>query len=143
MEIGISMKQLVEIGLNMAGFVSAALLLMIIQSLFRRPRPKKIVVNNSTIDMSPKSDETVQPSKPLTMKAEFIDLSGSVWHPRRPSLPSDGSRTDARRRQNVIKLARAMLQENRDKTAANPTPDRQTVQSAPLTAMTDEPSGRK
>jgi hypothetical protein len=43
----------------------------------------------------------------------------------------------------VIKLARAMLQENKDKTAANPTPDGQTVQSAPLTAMTGESSGRK
>ena len=115
MEIGISNDQLIDIGLNAAGFIIAGLLMMMIRSLFaRRPRP----------EISPAPKKTPVNSKPETacektaaVDAQFVNLKQAHAAEPREAAPK-GSAGDfkMRNRQEIIHLARKMLtgEENSD-----------------------------
>jgi hypothetical protein len=91
MKIGISPEQLLEIGLNMAGFLSAALMVMVIQSLFRRKNSSAGKVTTQSLE--PKIPDHDSP--PITRevsdspKPEFVNLRGGRWHPREAAPVSD------------------------------------------------------
>lgn len=111
MEIGFSSHQLIEIGLNIAGFLAAGTLLLLMRSLFggRRCRalqaatPSTGTVGENTFRPEPTESKT--PSN-----VEFVDLRGVEWNPHRSGNKS-GSESGYKNqnRQEIIRLAQEMI----------------------------------
>lgn len=112
MEIGLSTNQLLEIGLNMAGFITAGVLIFVIQSLFRRDKRKPASMTTAktiAIDEPMTGSETIpeRPEKP-GRNTEFVSLSGSDWKPR-VSVNTKKKNVVNDRKTEVINLARGMI----------------------------------
>lgn len=112
MEIGISSEQLIDIGLNMAGFITAGLLIMLLISLFKRKKP--VSKKNIEAKSLTKAEEVTQPSDIHRIEPEpgieFVNLKGVDWNPRQ----FDGKKNEElnnrmKDRQDIVQLAAAML----------------------------------
>ncbi len=115
MEIGISDQQLWEVGLNMAGFLVAGLILLLIQSLFRRKRSSKdqfTDLNKSNLESLVAEKTAPEPELPIRRHiedpTEFVNLSGkSMNQSSRSSSYSGYNRINHdRNRIEVLNLAK-------------------------------------
>jgi hypothetical protein len=108
MEIGISSEKIIDIGLNLAGYFTAGLLLLILRSFFpdKNKMVQSAVPNNSpAIDHKKKSPRIDLPlSDDSNSDLEFINLKGVGWQPQRnknyqvrPSKTADKSRRNVSR----------------------------------------------
>ncbi|MFH2036175.1 MAG: hypothetical protein ABIJ45_07220 [Candidatus Zixiibacteriota bacterium] len=118
MEIGISTEQLIEIGLNVAGFITAGLLVFVINSLITGSKKKTVVVRAENLAMDMKSNGMIpkkaEPSREKAIKEnsniEFINLNGIDWNGKRknqnnrPRFEPQGGR-----RGEIINLANEMM----------------------------------
>jgi hypothetical protein len=111
MEMGFSSHQLIEIGLNVAGFLAAGTLLLLMRSLFAGRRghalqtatPSAGTVGGNVFRPEPTESKT--PSN-----VEFVDLRGVEWNPHRSGSTS-GSKSGYKNqnRREIIRLAQEMI----------------------------------
>ena len=116
MEIGISNEMLLDIGLNLAGFLTAGGMLGIVYSLFfRRSRTR--------VATAPKSnaEPTAQPAvadgpAPKDEHLEFIDFKNMTWNTNNYSRTrtSRSGGHPARNRQDVLRLAKQLLSQKHE-----------------------------
>jgi len=108
MEIGFSNDQLIDIGLNAAGFIIAGLMMLMFRSLFaRRPQATKpSAAENRVLNKEPKIKE----KKAEAPDPQFVSLTQVQAMPPREAAPT-GIAQDfkMRNRQEIIHLARKML----------------------------------
>ena len=83
MEIGISTDQMIDVGLNLAGFIAVGLLLMLIKSLFSRKRNAVQVrvqdVPQPITEASEDSISSEQFSSKPDSNIEYVNLGGVDW----------------------------------------------------------------
>jgi hypothetical protein len=115
MEIGTSSMQLFDIGLNVAGFISAGALMILIRSFFTGRKEKlapaaedapAIKINTDSAAKRPGSDND---------PVEYIDLKGIDWNHNKysdPIRPVEDRNSPNRRR--AINLAKKMLSNTRN-----------------------------
>ncbi|UCD94045.1 MAG: hypothetical protein JSU69_09780 [Candidatus Zixiibacteriota bacterium] len=109
MEIGFSTDQLIDIGLNIAGFLTAGLLLLLARSLFaanlfpRACAEPKDESGSIPVSAAVQDDEAIP-------DVEFVDLKSMDWrvHKDSPGVPSEGSLRDKNRLE-IIRMAKQML----------------------------------
>jgi hypothetical protein len=112
MEIGISSQQLIDIGLNVAGIMAAAALLMLIRSFFtgRKEQPAAAVVQKAP---SVKTESETAPKKRPILEQEpieYIDLAGINWNLKKDTVPKKPvENLDSPNRRRVISLAKKLL----------------------------------
>jgi hypothetical protein len=112
MEIGISSQQLIDIGLNVAGIIAAAALLMLIRSFFTKDKgqPTRAAVQNVP---SVKTESKATPEKRPVFEQEaieYIDLTGINWNFKKDSVPPKPvENLDSPNRRRVIGLAKKLL----------------------------------
>ncbi len=112
MEIGISSQQLIDIGLNVAGILAAAALLMLIRSFLtgRKKQPAAAVVQKAP---SVKTESESAPKKraiPEQEPIEYIDLAGINWNFKKDTVPKKPvENLDSPNRRRVIGLAKKLL----------------------------------
>jgi len=97
MEIGISTDQLIDVGLNVAGFITAGLLIYVINSFFIKTKIEAVPVKKIVPVIDTSKKEAVEktpvnenpPNKPKTnnRNIEFINLNGSEWNPGQNNIP--------------------------------------------------------
>ena len=107
----VNQTQLMEIGLNVVGFLAAGGILMVLGSLFRRKdkkqnHPAQVIATTSR-------PETIVPVIAADVRdAQFIDLSGGRSKPASTTTQS-GSSLARRNRAEVYELAQRMLKERK------------------------------
>ncbi len=132
MEIGISSEQLFDIGLNIAGFISAGVLLMLIRSFFAGGKEKLVpAVCQNGPSLKTETDIPVkQPESDKSSTVEYIDLKGINWNPRNDSVtikPIENPGPPNRRK--IINLAQNMLSNARGvQKRSQSNPDRQPIE---------------
>jgi hypothetical protein len=109
MEIGLSTDQLIDIGLNMAGFLAAGLLLMLARSICAVNRFSGACAKPETNSSGPSGPATGRNDEPVP-DIEFVDLKNVNWHGRSDSFGarSAGSFEDKGRRE-IIRIAKEVL----------------------------------
>jgi hypothetical protein len=85
MEIGFLPEQMIDIGLNIAGFISAGALLILIWSLLSSRKEKPLTASgpevSSEIIMAGRSSEQIVSDQ--SPKVEYINLKGVNWNPKK------------------------------------------------------------
>jgi hypothetical protein len=112
MEIGISSQQIIDIGLNVAGILSAAALLMLIRSFFTGRKKQAVsAIAHKAPSVKAESDETSEKCpEPERDPIEYIDLSGINWNHNKDSVPiKPVENLDSPNRRRVISLAKKLL----------------------------------
>jgi hypothetical protein len=116
MNIGISQEALVDIGLNMAGFLTAGILMALIYSIFNGRRKVLSVTGPAAPLKMPEgsSVDSAEKSKPVNL--EFVDFKTIAWKDSRENRPSvkKPATDNTRNRQEVIRLAKKLLAEKHD-----------------------------
>lgn len=114
----VSQELLIDVGLNLVGYLAAGFLLAILYSLFTKPAKEKAVsplTETGPACLTPSDMRKTQSSEPETdPTVEFIELrnSGSVnvSEPARPAVgPKKISEDYRRNRLKIISTARQML----------------------------------
>ena len=108
MEIGISHDQLIDIGLNAAGFLIAGLMLLMIRSLFAG----KTQVETAPAAETVTANDEPEPEEEKTTAAnpQFFDLKQARRDSSKEDAPVGPSENlKFRNRQEIIQLARKML----------------------------------
>ncbi|SYZ74254.1 hypothetical protein TRIP_C60524 [Candidatus Zixiibacteriota bacterium] len=108
--MGFSSDQLIQIGLNFAGFLTAGLLTAVVYSLWTERRTSRI--GDSGTALAGASNIPVAPSnKDTDTNIEFISLRENSSRPRRGRRAADAAPVDnrTRDRQEIIRLAKEML----------------------------------
>ncbi len=111
MEMGFSPHQLIEIGLNIAGFLAAGTLLLLVRSLFAGRRGRAL--QTATPSAGTVGESTFRP-EPIESKTasnvEFVDLRGVEWNPHRSGSTSRSkSGYKNQNRREIIRLAQEMI----------------------------------
>jgi len=118
MEIGFSKEMLLDIGLNLAGFLTAGGLLAMFHSLFvRRHRTTGSTVAVPIPESAPKADETaIATPAPNDEHVEFLDLKNMTWNTKNNSRTrtSRSAGHPARNRQDVLRLAKQLLSQKHE-----------------------------
>ena len=114
--MGFSSDQIVQIGLNFAGFVTAGLLTAVIYSLWTERRQATRAALSRTAPLNLPKMPANGPTPEKKPDVEFINLKENATRPRRShrstaSAPADGHKT--RDRQEIIRLAKEMLAERK------------------------------
>lgn len=118
MEIGISQDVLIDIGLNMAGFILGGMILLLLAS-FRKSRRMAVDVSSGTAAMvrpsaEPPLKDRVRNRPGDDFKGEYVNFKNFDWrNERAASNPKRESPSALRNRQEVIKMAKQMLAEKR------------------------------
>lgn len=110
MEIGLSNEQLIDVGLNAAGFLIAGMLLMLIRSFFsgKTPRPKPAVA----ADIQTAAARTPEPEtkKAEPVGPEFVSFSNMAGSSSHKNIATDGKHdSKIRNRQEIIRMAKKVL----------------------------------
>ncbi len=114
MEIGISSLQLLNIGLNIAGFISAGALMILIRSFFSGRKEKLAPAAQNAPAIKINTDSAAKRSELDNDSAEYIDLKGIDWNHNKysdPIKPAEDRNSPNRRR--AINLAKKMLSNSR------------------------------
>jgi len=116
MEIGFLPEQLVDIGLNIAGFISAGALLILIRSLLSGR--KRRILTTSGPKVSGKPTITGRLSEQMAgdqyPKVEYINLRGVNWNPKKENcFQKMENNSAAPNRRRIINIAQKMLSNNR------------------------------
>ena len=115
MEIGISSRQLFDIGLNIAGFISAGALIILIRSFFTGRKEKLAPASENAPAIKINTDLTVKRPESANDSVEYIDLKGIDWNHNKHSdfiKPVEDRNSPNRRR--AINLAKKMLSNTRN-----------------------------
>jgi hypothetical protein len=109
MEIGFSTAQLIDIGLNIAGFLTAGLLLMLARSLFAA-RPFFGAEAESKGDTGDTRESVTGPDEKEIPEVEFVDLKSVDWQAKKDTTKARaaGSLKDKNRLE-IINMAKQML----------------------------------
>jgi hypothetical protein len=85
MEIGFSSEQIFDIGLNLAGYLTAGMIFLLLRSLFPaniiRPQPVISVGKHNPATDSQAVASTGQATRKINSNFEYIDLKGVSWRP--------------------------------------------------------------
>ncbi len=115
MEIGISSEQLIEIGLNMAGFLASGLLVIVLHSIFRKKDGAPVVrtAGEGVPNPSAKKQFKAESATKIEPEVEFINLKGVAWKPKKTDGKVPGNLKDAaHRKQEVIRMANKLILSN-------------------------------
>jgi len=133
MEIGISSQYLAEVALNVAGFMAAGMIFMLVNSLFhgRRKRPAESSARSAASVLETSSARTADFSS-LQPETEFINLGGmDESRPRPKNQPGIKGQYKSRNRREIMRLADELLTRLGDGT---PESDRVTTAQRPLSS---------
>ncbi len=112
MEIGFSTEQMIDIGLNFAGFMAAGILTALIYSLFTGKQKRNISLAGPGLSLSD-TGASMSMEKPISVRSrdfEFVDFKNERRRPKADNkvpAPKGDSRT--RNRQEILRQAMEML----------------------------------
>lgn len=115
MEIGISSEQLVEIGLNMIGFLASGLLVIVLHSVFRKKdRARGMTAREEAVpNLDAKKQFNAVPASISEPEVEFINLKGAAWKPKKNDRRVPANHKDrSLEKQEVIRMANRLLSSN-------------------------------
>ena len=123
MEIGFSNEQLLDIGLNAAGFIIAGLLMIMIRSLFAG---KASIQKSSIVAEAPLAANSIKKpeiAKSKSADPEFISLSNISKPPSPKEISADNKgELKMRNRQEIIRMAKKVLSGHGDSASTGSLP---------------------
>lgn len=109
----VTIDQLIDVALNMAGFMAGGALMMVLASMFRRRQPHQAAVPAAVKPIDPAPVEKPRPAKTVPTRMQFIKFGETaVSRPTERRSAAVGSKTSTpvrRNREEVIRLAREMI----------------------------------
>lgn len=116
MEIGISSERLIEIGLNMAGFLSSGLLVIVLHSIFRKRHRVRSVkaVDKAGLNLIAKKQFNAKSATKIEPEVEFINLRRAAWKSQKTDEKVPGDlKNSTTKKQEVIRMANKLLASKR------------------------------